>query len=309
MSRICFMGTPIFATAILKRLIEEGHEIVCVVSQPDKEVGRKRILTATPVKELALAHQMKVLQPIRIGEICEELKAMDLDLIVTCAYGQFISDEILNIPVHGSINVHASLLPRLRGGAPIHKAIIQGENKSGVSIMRMVKKMDAGPYCHQKSVVIEESDTMGSLHDKLMEIGADCLMECLEDVLQDRAEFIEQDESQATFAYNISSAEELIDFSQSALSIYNQIRGLIPSPCGYAYIEGKKLKFHEVELIHEACVQPSGTIIEFTKRGMFVSLGSMILCVKVLQYEGKAKMLATDFANGIGKSLLFKRFE
>lgn len=308
MKRILFMGTPVFACSILKCLVENQYHVVGVVSQPDKKVGRKQILTPTPVKSLALQYGLRVYQPEHIKDLYEELKQLDLDCIVTCAYGQIVPENILKLPKVRCINVHASLLPKYRGGAPIHKAILEGESESGVSIMEMVKKMDAGDVCHVKKVTIEESDTMGSLHDKLMICGQEALLEVLDDILENKAEFKPQDESQVTYAWNISKEEEKISFHDSAMRIYNHIRGLIPAPVGYAYLEGKKIKFHDVSLLHESSDQPSGVIIGIEKEALCVSLETKKLLIHVLQPEGKGKMKARDFANG-QKNLIGKKFE
>lgn len=308
MKRICFMGTPQFACGILQRLIDEKMQIIGVVSQPDKKTGRKQQLTMTPVKQLALENGLEVFQPENIKEASEWFKDKDLDLIITCAYGQIVPEDILNMPKQGCINVHASLLPKYRGGAPIHKAIINGEKESGVSIMRMVKKMDAGAVCNVKKVTIEDDDTMGTLHDKLIKCGADALMEVLDDVLSDKANFIEQDESLVTYAWNVSKEEELIDFNKNDLDIYNHIRGLIPVPVGYAMIDGKKMKFHEVCLLNEKPSASKGVIEGFDKQGMRIALDEYVLCIKTLQMEGKGKVSARDFGNGQGRSLIGKAF-
>ena len=309
MKRILFMGTPDFACGILKCLLENHYNVVGVVSQPDKKVGRKQVLTPTPVKSLALSYGLPVFQPFHIKDIYEELKQLDLDCIITCAYGQMIPENILQLAKVRCINVHASLLPKYRGGAPIHKAIINGEKESGVSIMEMVKKMDAGDVCCVKKVDISEEDTMGSLHDKLMQCGTEALLEVIDDVLENKATFVPQDESQVSFAWNISKEEEKIDFSKGGISVYNHIRGLIPSPAGYAILENKKIKFHEVSLLHESSLAPSGEIIGFDGTHLQVSLGELILLISKLQPEGKAKMSAKDFYNGHGKKIIGKRFE
>ena len=304
MNRILFMGTPVFACAILERLCQEGYTPVAVVSQPDKKTGRKQLLTPTPVKSCAMEHGIEVFQPENIKESSEWIKSLDLDLIITCAYGQFIPEAILNAPKHGSINVHASLLPKLRGGAPIHKAILYGEKETGVSIMRMVKKMDAGAVCHMRKIPIEENDTMGTLHDKLMRCGSDALMDVLEDVLQDKAVFIEQEEAQATFAYNISKEEEKIDLTEEAQKVYDHIRGLIPSPVGYVMCKEKKMKIHEASLAHRKSQGEPGEILGFDENGMLVALKEDTLYVRALQMEGKQKVSAKDFANGAGRNLI-----
>lgn len=303
------MGTPEFACGILKCLVENKYNVVGVVSQPDKKIGRKQVLTPTPVKQLALSYQIPVLQPIHIKDIYEEIKEMEIDCIITCAYGQFIPTDILELAKVRCINVHASLLPKYRGGAPIHKCIIAGEKQSGVSIMEMVKKMDAGAVCNVKRVDISEEDTMGSLHDKLMVCGQEALLEVLDSVLDNTAIFIPQKEDEATFAWNVSKEEEKIDFNQKGMTVYNHIRGLIPSPVGYAYLDGKKMKFHEVGICHEANSNESGTILGFKDDCLLVSLESDILKIKALQPEGKPKMKAKDYYNGQGKKVIGKKFE
>ena len=303
------MGTPDFACAILQRLIDEKYNVVAVVSQPDKKVGRKQELTMTPIKVLALKHDLPVLQPIQIKSDYEEILAYQPDCIVTCAYGQIIPDVVLNAPTHGSVNVHASLLPKLRGGAPIHKAIITGECESGVSIMRMVKKMDAGAVCGVARVPIDENDTMGVLHDKLAVAGANVLMEQLPNVLEDKAIFIEQDESKVTYAWNISKEEEKIDLSHSIHHVYNQVRGLIPYPVGYLLLEGKKVKLHKASKIVKKHTHAIGEFVGYENECLLIACIEGYLCIQELQLEGKSKTTAKDFYNGQGKSLIGKVFE
>lgn len=307
--RIIFMGTPVFACGILQRLIDDHYHVVGVVSQPDKRVGRKQELQSTPVKQLAEKYQIPVLQPVRIKEEYEAILDLKPDMIITCAYGQLIPQVLLDAPSFGCINVHASLLPKLRGGAPIHKAIIYGEDVSGVSIMRMVKKMDAGAVCAMVQVKIEEEDTMGSLHDKLMTAGAECLSETLPKLFNDEVEFIEQDERKATFAWNISKEEEMINFNRPVKDVYNHLRGLIPTPAGYAMINGKKMKFHQVA--YEA-VDPhakAGTILGFDDNSMKIAALDGVIHVLQLQVEGKGKTTAREFYNGAGRSYIGKEFE
>lgn len=309
MKRILFMGTPVFACSILKCLMDHHYHVVGVVSQPDKKVGRKQILTPTPVKKMALEYGLDVYQPEHIADLYETLKEMDLDCIITCAYGQFIPRKILDLPRIRCINVHASLLPKYRGGAPIHKAIIEGEKESGVSIMEMVDKMDAGDVCHVKKVTITQEDTMGSLHDKLAVCGAEALLEVLDDVLNQSAHFEKQDETQVTYAWNISKEEEKIDFTESSMRIYNHIRGLIPAPVGYAYLDGKKIKFHKVGYMEENCDEQKGTLIGLKEDALWVSLEDAVLMIYELQLEGKPKMSARDYYNGQGKNMVGKKFE
>lgn len=307
--RIIFMGTPVFACGILQRLIDDGYHVVGVVSQPDKRVGRKQELQSTPVKQLAEKYQIPVLQPVHIKEEYEAVLDLKPDMIITCAYGQLIPQVILDTPKFGCINVHASLLPRLRGGAPIHKAIIYGEENSGVSIMQMVKKMDAGPVCSTVNVKIDDEDTMGSLHDKLMSAGAKCLSAILPKLFDGTAEFIEQDESQATFAWNISKEEELIQFDRPVKEVYNHMRGLIPAPVGYALINGKKMKFHQVAFEASQPKAKAGTILGFDDNSMMVAALDGIIHVLQLQVEGKGKTTAREFYNGAGRNYMGKEFE
>ncbi len=303
------MGTPEFACGILNQLLQEDIEIALVVSQPDKKVGRQQLLRATPVKELAVKNNLNVFQPDSIKTDFQPVLDANLDLIVTCAYGQFIPDEVLNAPKLGCINVHASLLPKYRGGAPIHKAIIEGESKTGITIVKMVKKMDAGDMVAKVEVPIEFTDTTEILHDKLMNAGAKLLHETLPDIFNGHALSIPQNHEEATFAWNISKEEEFIDFSWDSLKIYNTIRGLISWPVGYGILEGKIIKFHAVRYLDRKCDKPSGTVLGLMDNAFAVSLGKAILLIDVLQLEGKKKMNAIDFMNGHGKELIGKCFQ
>lgn len=300
--RIVFMGTPEFACTILQRLLDEACQVVGVVSQPDKKVGRRQQLQRTPVKELAQAYQLPVLQPVSIKTDYEDILAWRPDLIITCAYGQIIPDIVLHTPAYGSINVHASLLPKLRGGAPIHKAIINGDEKSGISIMRMVKKMDAGAVMAQREVIIDQSDTMGSLSDKLSAAGADLLMESIPLLLNGTAVFIEQDEEAATFAYNVSKEEEKIDFTNDVQIVYNHIRGLVPSPIGYAILNAKKMKFHRVRMKRQPHAHQPGEMIGMMDGGYAVAAVGGYILLDELQLEGKNKVDAKAYFNGSGRN-------
>lgn len=306
--KIIFMGTPDFACSILEALHTSAYEIIAVVSQPDKKVGRKQIVQPTPIKELALSYNLPVLQPISIREDYQKIMEYRPDLIVTCAYGQMIPDELLQAPEHGSVNVHASLLPKLRGGAPIHKAIIRGDSSSGVSIMRMVKKMDAGAVMSQIEVPILEEDTTGDLYDRLKKAGAQLLLQSLPAIFDNTAKFIEQDEAEATFAYNISKEEERINFDKPVQRVYNHIRGLIPNPVGFGIIQNKKIKFHKVrkqECIHQL---KNGECAGMIDHGFAIACVGGYILVDQLQMEGKAIMDAKAFYNGAGQHLVGERF-
>lgn len=301
--RIVFMGTPVFATAILEQLLKDNHEVVGVVSQPDKKIGRKQLLSATPVKECALQHGIEVFQPIKIKEDYETIKNWHPDLIVTCAYGQMIPEHILNFPKYGSLNVHASLLPKLRGGAPIHKAIIYGHQKTGVSIMRMVKQMDAGDYMLQKEVVIEEDDTTALLHDKLMVVGAKAISEAIELLASGNAKFIKQAEANATFAYNISKEEEYIDPNRNVQQVYNHIRGLISWPVGYIIVNGKKIKIHGARKGDTANKYPIGSLFVKEKK-LYLQCQDGSIELQQVQLEGKSKCSSKEFINGAGRNYI-----
>ena len=308
-TRIVFMGTPDFACGILKALSEMPIELVGVVSQPDKKVGRQQQLRKTPVHQLAEELHVPLLQPQKIRTEYEEVLALRPDLIVTCAYGQMIGEEVLQAPRYGCINVHASLLPQYRGGAPIHTAIINGETETGVTIQRMVKKMDAGDILAMKKVPIEWEDTTEILHDKLMVAGAELLKEMLMEYLAGNLVPVAQDERQVSFAWNIQPWQEQIDFSKSGKEIYNQIRGLISWPVGYGRAEGQKLKFWGVRFRPQSSGQSSGTIVGFDEEGMVVAAGDQSVVITELQPEGKKRMSARDFYNGKGREWIGRRFE
>lgn len=307
--KIIFMGTPDFACAILESLLKSAYEVIAVVSQPDKKVGRKQIIQPTPVKQLALQHQIPVLQPRLIREDYQDILDLHPDLIVTCAYGQMIPDSVLQAPTYGSINVHASLLPKLRGGAPIHKAIINGDEVSGVSIMRMVKKMDAGAVMSQVKVPILDSDTTGDLYDRLKIAGADLLIRSLPAIFDGTAIFQEQNEAEATFAYNITKEEEFITFKRPLQIVYNHIRGLIPTPTGHGIINAKKIKFHKVRKQLDRHSHKNGECVGLIDNSFAIACDGGYLLVDTLQMEGKSVIDAKSFYNGAGKQLIGECFE
>ena len=306
--KILFMGTPDIAVSMLDRILKDGYEVVGVVTQPDKKAGRKQQLKMPEVKVRALKEGLNIYQPMKIKDAVEELMQLDIDLIVTCAYGQFIPSKLLEYPTYGSINVHASLLPKLRGGAPIHKAIIHGDKQTGMSIMRMVKAMDAGAVMRQCIVDIEEDDTTGILYDKLAKAGAQLLSECIPDIISGNAVFHEQEEGEATFAYTIQKEEEYIDFSMPLQKVYDHIRGLIPFPIGYAKIDGKNMKFYQARKKVQQHAHTAGEIIGLMDGGFGVAVDGGYILLDELQLEGKAKCDAKSFYNGAGRNLIGKRF-
>ncbi|MBM2658834.1 methionyl-tRNA formyltransferase [Staphylococcus pseudoxylosus] len=307
MSKIIFMGTPDFSTKVLEMLIAE-HNVIAVVTQPDRPVGRKRTLTPPPVKEVAVKHGLPVYQPEKLAqsEDLEKLIALDADLIVTAAFGQILPESLLNAPKLGAINVHASLLPKYRGGAPIHQAIIDGQKETGISIMYMVKKLDAGDIISQRAIAIEDQDDVGSMHDKLSFLGADLLKETLPSIINGTNQRIEQNEDKATFASNISRDQEKIDWSQSAEAIYNQIRGLSPWPVAYTNMDDGNLKVYASRIEQGKTGEP-GTIIETTKKAIIVATGSGdAIALTDIQVAGKKRMLTANYLSGVQTSLVGK---
>ncbi|WP_110929370.1 methionyl-tRNA formyltransferase [Bacillus massiliglaciei] len=302
MTKIIFMGTPDFSVPVLKRIIDEGYEVAAVVTQPDRPVGRKRILTPPPVKIEAVKQGIPVFQPEKIREKEELDKILQLqpDLVVTAAFGQILPKELLEAPKYGCINVHASLLPELRGGAPIHYSIIQGKDKTGITIMYMAEKLDAGDILTQAEVKIEEEDNVGTLHDKLSIIGADLLADTLPKLLKGELEPMKQDESLATFASNIKRADEEINWTNAGEDIYNQVRGLNPWPVAYTILNGAVLKIWQSQKIKTDKQQEPGTILD-TKEGILVSTGNHTsILITELQPSGKKKMKASDYLRGAG---------
>src|SRR5699024_5591493 len=263
MKKIVFMGTPDFAVPVLNRLVESAYEVVLVVTQPDRPKGRKRILTPSPVKEAAIEHHIPVFQPEKIKNEYEEILQYDADIIITAAFGQILPQALLDAPKYGSINVHASLLPELRGGAPIHYAILLGKQTTGITIMYMTAALDAGDIIAQQSIEISEQDHVGTLHDKLSQVGAGLLKETLPAIFAGTHTVTPQDPEQATYAPNVSRELERIDWEQSNETVYNHIRGLHPWPVAYTTHQAKRLKIWWAVL--ENHVYPDtapGTIVE-----------------------------------------------
>ena len=302
--KVVFMGTPEFAVPILKLLIDE-YDVVGVVTQPDRMVGRKRIITPPPVKELALEHNIKVFQPRKIKEDYQEILALAPDLIVTCAYGQILPEEILHFPKYGCINVHASLLPKLRGGAPIHHAIIDGYKETGITIMYMSKKMDQGDILTQVKTPILDDDTLGSLQYKLSEMAKDLLKSTIPLLIEDKIIPLKQNEEEATYGYNISREEERIDFTKSIEEVDRQVRGLNPVPGAYTTLNGKILKIYDIRFGDRYYPNTEdGTIVDFHHDGFSVVCGKKELVITDMALEGKRRCAAKDFLNGVKKEEL-----
>ncbi|MEG0288376.1 MAG: methionyl-tRNA formyltransferase [Carnobacterium sp.] len=306
MTKIVFMGTPAFSVPILEALIDEGYDIAAVVTQPDRPVGRKKVMTPTPVKEAALQHQILVLQPEKISGSEEMAKVIELqpDLIVTAAFGQFLPQKLLSAPRLGAINVHASLLPKYRGGAPVHYSLIKGEKETGVTIMYMEKKMDAGDILSQRSLEITEKDDVGTLFERLSRLGRDLLIDTLPDLIAGKVTPVKQDEEKVTYSPNIKAEEELIDWSKSAKEIDWQVRGMRPWPGAYTSLNGNRLKVWDVTPLDEDTDKEPGTIIQIEKERFMVACGERtVVQVNELQPAGKSKMTTTAFLSGVGSQL------
>ncbi|WP_321387051.1 methionyl-tRNA formyltransferase [uncultured Enterococcus sp.] len=306
MTKIVFMGTPAFSVPVLDGLIEAGYEIQAVVTQPDRPVGRKRILTAPPVKEAALKHDLLVLQPEKISgsEEMEQVIAMAPDLIVTAAFGQFLPERLLQAPKMGAVNVHASLLPKYRGGAPVHYAIINGEKEAGVTIMEMIKKMDAGGIYSQRSIPITKKDDVGTMFDKLSLVGRELLLDTLPKILSEELKPTPQDESQVTFSPNISREQEQIDWQKTAEQIDCQVRGMRPWPTAFTTYKGTNWKLWETEPVDDTTEAAPGTIVKRNKKELWIACGEgTVLSVRRLQPSGKGQLSVQEFLNGSGQSV------
>ena len=301
--KIVFMGTPDFAVNVLQGLID-NYDVVGVVSQPDKRIGRHQILTNTPVKELALKYDIPVFQPVKIREDYEDILNLNPDLIVTCAYGQIIPKAILDYPRLGCINVHASLLPKLRGGAPIHKSIIDDYGTTGVTIMYMDVKMDSGDIISQREVKILDSDNLESLHDKLSEVGTSLLLDTLPSIIDGSNSRTKQNEDEVTYAYNIKREEEHIDFSKTSREVFNLIRGLCPVPSSNAILDEKEMKIYKSTISSKNYNGEYGEIVDITKEGIVVKTGDAAIILTEVKPFGKKKMDANSYVNGIGKNNL-----
>lgn len=299
--KIVFMGTPKFAVPVLEMLIEK-YGVDLVITQPDKKVGRKKVLTAPPIKVIAEEKGIKVLQPEKISNdenVLSELKELNPDIIITAAYGQLVPETILEIPKYKCINVHGSLLPKLRGGAPIQYSILEDHGKTGITIMYMVKKLDAGDMISKVEVDILDSDNYESLHDKLSIAGRDLLKETLPNIFTGNIAPEKQDDSLATFARNILREDEKIDWNKSARQIFNQIRALDPTPGAFTYLDENVLKIWNSEVVdleENFSSKKVGTIIKQDKKHIYILCGkNTVLKVKELQISGKKRMPVVNF--------------
>ena len=298
MLKIIFMGTPEFSVPILSAL-NEKYEVVAVVTQPDKEVGRHRVLTPSPVKQYAVNHNLPVYQPEHIKEEYDNLISLGADLIVTAAYGQFVGTKLLYSPKYKAINCHASLLPKYRGGAPIHQSIKDGCDYTGVSIMYMEKKMDAGDILSTVKVEILDTDNCGTMFEKLSIAARDLLMETIPLLIEGKINPVKQDESKATFAYNITNEEKVLNFNLPARAVFNHIRAYNPSPIAYFELKGDQIKVYDSVVADETTSEAPGTILLHRKNRLMIACGEgTVIELLTIQPTGKKVMQARDFING-----------
>lgn len=300
--KVVFMGTPEFSIPVLEMLIENTN-VVLVVTQPDSYVGRKHELKYTPVKECALKHNIPVFQPEKVRKKTDEILKCNPDIIITCAYGQIIPSVLLDTPKYKAVNVHASLLPKLRGGSPLHRCIIDGYSETGVTIMYMAPGMDDGDIITQKSIKIEDTDNVGTIHDKLSILGRDLLLETLPSIFNGTNGRTRQDENEVTFAYNIKREEEKLDFNKTAREVFNHIRGMYPFPVSYTTLNGEIIKICESKI----GAKTSGTvgeIISIYDNGIGVKCSDTEIIITKLKPSGKKEMMARDFINGRCKDKL-----
>lgn len=302
--RVVFMGTPDFAVPVLEKLIL-NTKVVLVVSQPDKCVGRKRELVPTPIKKKALEYNIPVFQPEKVKLDYEEIALARPDIIITCAYGQIIPKALLDLPRLGCINVHASLLPYLRGGAPLHHAIIDGYKETGVTIMYMDESMDTGDIISTVTYPLKDTDTVGTVHDNLMEMGANLLMETLPSIIKGTNKRIKQDNSKATYAYNISRSDEHLDFSGSGLLVERKVRGLNPWPLANTLFDDEEIKIISGYFVLGKSIPKKINVV--TKDSLGIGCSDGIYYVTALKPSGKKVMDIKSYLNGMDKDKLLAK--
>lgn len=308
--KVVFMGTPEYSVPVLEMLIKNTN-VIGVVTQPDKEVGRKKVLTPPPVKKTAVLNNIKVFTPDRIKDNYQCIIDLNPDIIITCAYGQIIPEELIYAPKYNTVNVHASLLPKYRGGAPIHRAIMNGDDVIGITIMYTDKGMDSGDIIAKTSFKIDINDTYDIISDKMSKLGASFLEEVLPSIFNGDCERAKQNEYEKTFAPIIKRVDEHIDFNNSALLVHNKIRGLSSVPCAYAVLDNQNVKIYLSSL--EECNntdEDAGVITRISKDSIYVACSDKEIRILKLQVPGKKPMLVKDYLNGINKEqLIGKKFE
>ncbi len=308
--RTVFFGTTDFSAAVLDTLIKEGYEIAAAVTQPDKPVGRKHVLTASEVKTYALEHGIPVVQPVKLSKEPESVLSFQPDLIVSCAYGQLIPVSILEAPKYGCLNIHPSSLPKYRGGAPIQRAVMNGDTETEVCLMEIAAGMDSGKVYARIPAKIGPDETASELFEQLKEPACELIRSALPRYLAGELPGEEQDENGVVLAPNISREEEQVSFRNEPLSVlYNHLRGLLDVPMGYGIIEGKRVKFARIAKQECAVSAAPGTVLCFENHAMRIAAAGGILLVYELQMEGKSRMDADAFRNGAGRQLVGKVFD
>lgn len=298
--KVIFMGTPIFASIILDELIKK-YNVIMVVCQPDREKDRKGNIIYSPCKKLAIENNIQVFQPLKIRDEYQKILDMNPDIIITAAYGQIIPDIVLNYPKYGAINVHGSLLPKLRGGAPIHHAIINGDKEIGVTIMYMDKRMDAGDIISQRAIPLTIDMNLDIAYEKLAIIGRNLLIETIPSIINGTNNRIHQDENEVTFGYNITKEEEKINFDDTSMNVYNKIRGLSSVPGAYAIINNKRMKVYSSTISDIKSKNLPGVIEDIRNDGIYVNTKDYIIKLTDIKLEGKKRCMVHEFINGIKK--------
>lgn len=298
--KVIFMGTPIFASIILDELIKK-YNVIMVVCQPDREKDRKGNIIYSPCKKLAIENNIQVFQPLKIRDEYQKILDMNPDIIITAAYGQIIPDIVLNYPKYGAINVHGSLLPKLRGGAPIHHAIINGDKEIGVTIMYMDKRMDAGDIISQRAIPLTNDMNLDIAYEKLAIIGRDLLIETIPSIINGTNNRIKQNENEVTFGYNITKEEEKINFDDTSMNVYNKIRGLSSVPGAYAIINNKRMKVYSSTISDIKSKNLPGVIEDIRNDGIYVNTKDYIIKLTDIKLEGKKRCMVHEFINGIKK--------
>lgn len=306
--KVVFMGSPEFSLPVLKYLIDNTN-VIAVVTQPDKEVGRKKVLTAPPVKTMAIQYGIKVLQPVKLRNEYKCITDLNPDIIITCAYGQILPFELLDFPKYKTINVHASLLPKYRGGAPIHHAIINGEKETGITIMRTDAGMDSGDLIGKEVLNINDDDTYDVVNKSLSELGAIALSKYLPKVIDGTALYEKQNNDEVSFAYVIKREDEKLNFNDKTINVHNKIRGLSSIPSSYAILDGEEVKIYNSRIGNGIPSIP-GKITNIYKDGIGVSTIDGEIVITDLKMFGKKRMLAKDYLNGVDKEkLILKMFK
>lgn len=298
--KIIFMGTPDFAAISLRELIAGDDEIVAIFTQPDRPSGRGKSIASSPVKLIAKEMKIPFFAPVSLknDDVFNTIKNYAPELIVVVAYGQIIPGNILSLPKHGCINAHASLLPQLRGAAPIQRAIMQGAEETGISIIKLIEALDAGPIILKEKIKIGDNETYGSLRDRLAKLSAKCLKEACSLIENNKFELETQDEKLATYAYKLKSAEEVIEWGATAKCIHDHIRALDPIPGAYSTIRGHRIKIFSSRLIKSSGSGIPGTIIDIEKDGIFIQTGEGVIKIAGVQPANKKRMSAVEFVNG-----------